>query len=275
MIQGFNLDSSADNIKEAIIAKNRKHDKIDIPRNKRGFVALPPMQLSGFCGSAPQSSDNHANCNNISYVDRVFNIKQLLLYIVTFLTIKQITAIRIINKYFNKNLYFEIKCIKGLISFNYQHYIIKNVIENEFGVSLKMLCKWFIVTRNYLVEENAIYEVVNKNNNLVEKRNDKSIYLFEIDFCEGMKKALKGEGEEWSMGTVECFQKNRLLAPLSQNGKRADISANTGTKSWKNSYCVQLYNLFFSLYTFVSSANRSIRSEEFVAPENIAVCILF
>ena len=148
--------------------------------------------------------------------------------------------------------------------------MIKNIIENEFGVNLKILCKWFIVTRNYSVLDSMIHEAVNTGDNVAGPPNEKSVHLFEIDFCEDMKKALHGENIEWWTRATAFCQQNGLLCPK----KTIRTCETHENKSWKNSYHLRLQNVFSGLYEFVTVIEQSIEANEFEERGNIAVCSL-
>ena len=76
-----------------------------------------------------------------------FEIREILMNIIKFLQINEIIRQRRINKYFNKQLYFDVKCRNFDVYFEYNNAIIKKLIENRIG-NLRDICIWFIQTMN-------------------------------------------------------------------------------------------------------------------------------
>ena len=136
------------------------------------------------------------------------------------------------------------------------------------GVNLKILCKWFVVTRNYSVESSMIHEVVDTSTLSIEARNEKSIHLFEIDLCEGMKKTLNGEDVEWWTEVSQFCQETGLLL------RSGDAAASNG-KSWKKTYRFRLSDMFCSVYEFASTIDESMKAREFERFGNVAVCNVY
>ena len=200
----------------------------------------------------------------------VFDTKELLLNIVKFLPVTKIISIRKINNYFNKNFYFEFKCINGLVLFNYEHYIIKNIIENEFGVNLKTLCKWFITVKNCIAVNFVVFEIFLDKENI--SHTEKSMTLFKIDICEELKEALRGQGEEKWLSMVKFQSQINFIVPVKKNEKCPLKIEKDST--WHKTHKIRFDRIFAALDHYISAVDKSIESNDFEKYCNVGVRFL-
>ena len=200
-------------------------------------------------------------------------MKQLLLNIVKYLPVKKIISIRRINNYFNKNLYFEFKCINGFVLFNYQHYMIKNIIENEFGVNLKTLCKWFITVKNCAALDLVVYEIPFDKDNIPCSENDKSMTLFKIDICQELKEALRGQGKGTWVQMVKFQSQINFIVPVNHDQLQHPLKIEKDS-TWHKTHKIRFDRVFAGFDYYISSVDKSIESNDFEKYCNVGVGFL-
>ena len=212
-----------------------------------------------------KNSNKNENNRNMS----LFNITQILLHIVKFLHVKNIISMRRMNHNFNCHLYFGFVGIKGIISFRYKHSLIKDIIEHEFGVSIKTLAKWFLVSQNHRTSFRVIHEIPSQEtqNSNSTIRDDKSLYLFEVDVVDDVKDVMRGQGTNKWRGVFNYCRSIRLIVAT-----RGPFVTSWNNSSWKQLYNIGMYQVFEWLNHCIKHIDNSIQAQEYEKFGNIGVC---